>query len=536
MARPRSHGPPATWLAGAALCTVALTWLWAVGMPWTSVQGSTEAWLMAHAQRVAWIGRYAVAAEVGGLPNLATNPLYPWLISVLSPSPGAVVAVGHGVAGASLGAAALALWLAWRPLVGPWAAVGGASAVLLPTLAATAGQARYDSLAIALVLGVVAAASAGLRTASPRPWLVAGVLAGLAWSTREYLGVVAAVALVLPAALASRTAGTRRARQAPWVGVVLLGLVAAAVPLVVGLDPTAGLRALVAYGGDQGAGGQAVAQELLGPPVLRVGLALGVLGGLAAAWRSGASRRLGLPLVAALVPLAAFPLSAQQSPQYYVLGQVLVLSGAAGLLALAPSGWIRRALTVAWLGLLGGWSSWATPRLLTMGSASGVGLHSESWSDSRADMVAMVADAAALAGSRPLAFSSQRVENLDALAQLHLGRPVAWFFDNEFARVDDFMTAYQGQDLVLVLVDEQQRPSPATRAEALLATWHHGALRGRAWLVPGQSEPGQDPCTWTSTPRGLCLQRDWLLGGFPGLRSGAVAAWSRAQGPPAPGP
>ena len=142
--------------------------------------------------------------------------------------------------------------------------------------------------------------------------------------------------------------------------------------------------------------------------------------------------------------------------------------------------------------------------------------------------LAWVDEVVAAAGSGPLVLSSQRVENLDAYAELRHQRPIAFVFPNELDRARDFVPAFGGADVRLVVVDHREQPVEMD-VSGMVAQTTHGALRARTWVLPGATS-SEDPCTWDYTPRGFCLQRDWLSGGLPQMQAGAATRRERRPG------
>ena len=510
--------PSARALLGAAvlLSVGAIAGVVLLGVPFDTVQGSTEAWLMAHVQRLHWLGDPAVAAHAGGLPNLVSNPLYPTLVWSLSGGTAGALWVGHAVAAGALGITALALWGLWRRALGTWGAVAAAGAVLLPSMVSTAAQARYDSLAFALCLLATWAAQEGSR-GHRRAWIGTGLALGAALLCREYIGVIALLA-VLTLGVSGRA----------WRGLVLALalaiLVTVSTSLVLELSPLAGAEAIWRYRSAASAD-RPVFSELLGPLPQRVALAAGALGWGMATWRSPDRRGLLAPLalLAPFVLLVAYP---QQSAQYYLLAQVLLLSGIGGFVLLLPAH-THRLVPLSSLALAA-WSTQVVPHLLFEGSASRTSLHSETWSDDRAHLATLVDEVVAAAGSGPLVLSSQRVENLDAYAELRHQRPIAFVFPNELDRARDFVPAFGGADVRLVVVDHREQPVEMD-VSGMVAQTTHGALRARTWVLPGATS-SEDPCTWDYTPRGFCLQRDWLSGGLPQMQAGAATRRARRPG------
>lgn len=513
-------------LAGLGLSGLCVVSRLLAPVPLGEVHGSTEAWLMAQVQRTEWLGSYATAALVGELPNLASNPLYPALVALLSPGPEAAVVTGQLLAAASLGPALLALWVLWRRVVGGAAALAGAAALLLPAVTATALQARYDLPAVALVLGALAvAAGAGPGRTGVGRWALAGLLAGLATLCREYLGIVCVGVLGLM--------GAREALAGRWRGPAVAGvqvvMASTAVSLLLGLSPLAGLDNLLRYSAVSEAA-RPVLGEVLGPLPQRLALALGALGWLLALARP--ARGALLPLGALLLAFLAFLAFPQQSPQYYLLGTVLLLSGLAGLADRLPgrAAQLGGGGLIVLLGL--GAGAAVAPSLVLQGSSSGTGLHSEAWSESTEHLGKVVDMVLAGGEPQPVILSTMRVENLDAFAELRHDRPVAFAFPNDLARLEDFTSAFGGADVLLALVDHADRLEEGARIEALgapRATERWGRLRVRVWLLPGRTA-AQDPCTWETTLRGVCLQRDWLRGGMAAMRAGAAARRARQPG------
>lgn len=509
----RQAGPA---LGAVAAMLVSVAWVRGLRGSLVGIQGSTEAWLLAHVQRVHWFDDFGQAVVASRIPNTYSNALYPWLVAQLSHDVDSSMVVGHVLAAASLGLMAAALWGIWRPAVGSHAAVGAAAACLLPAVVSTACQARYDSPALALVLLTVWASSVAWRSDRSLAWPAAGALVALTYVTREYLGVLALAALGV-ACLAHVV--TRRRLQGPVVALAQVALVTTAASFVMGLDPLEGLRTIGAYA-DQDIDSRPMLAEILGPWGRRLLTLAGAAGWVSAALRAPDRRALWVP-AALMAPFLVFPFFPQQSPQYYVLGAVLLGSGVGGLALWIPSARARVAVGAALALALAGWSTWAVPRALAAPGAV-TNLHVESSGRSDADLLPMLDWAGELSQGQVLVLSSHWVENIDAYAELHLGRPVGFVYRTQLHQLPEMTPAAGGRSIVLVVVEEDThtfQPVPGR----LIDTFSAGPLVAQAHLLdPGPSH-GPDLCAGRYAMRGFCTQRDWLEGGTETMRTRGAA-------------
>ena len=494
-----------------------------------TVSSSTEAWLLAHVLRVGWLGDSHLAAAVGLTPNLAYDPLYPWLLIPFAPSgpgedPTSLLFAAHALSALGWGLAALALGSLWREATGRRSGgIAGAAALLLPPVIGTAALARADSLAIGLALAATWASLVACRKPSGLRFGLAGLLVGLCFLAREYLAIPALAALLMALWISlAALPRWKRARVDSWLPGLLgalagLSLGAAGLPLALGLSPLAGIEALLHYG----AAGRAVNELRAGPLLLCV---VGIPG-YWLAWRSGTGDRRALLLLGAtFLPSIAFFASAQQSPQYYLLGAGLLLSGVGGLVAALPG---RLGPTVGAMGLvvLGmGLDSAAFRAAADQPGPRVLGFHSESWPCPVDQVEAAVAQANAWSEGGPLLLVSGGIENIDGLAWLRLSRPVAFAYPFELDKLDRLAPEYNGRPIAVVAIElyghEPALPVPE------VARWEGACLEARMGWLPGEPLDHPGGCG-PEQPRGACLQAWWLSGGIAQMREKATAFQAR---------
>ncbi len=530
MREPRPPAPAArrwVWPAAAALAALSSTLLigWLLG-GFGAIRGSTEAWILAHVQRVLLTGDYAAATAVSMIPNTTWNSLYPFLVSCLARTGLAEPATaGQLVSAAALGLGMVALARCWHA-AGGWApAVAGALALLFPPVVDVAAMARYDMLAVALTLGVGALTITALERRTLLPWLGAGLLAGLAYNTREFMLAPALGGLGLGLGLGLLRwlrGGPDRpgipAALAPW-GLALLGLLLglALLPLSLGLSPLSGFEALTSFGGHNRFGPATPLTTLLYLDRLGWLLGLGLLGLAVAAlrpWKS-TQRQAVLVLLGMLTPYAAFLRSAQQSPQYYLLAHVLVLSGIAGLLGLLPRRWLQGLILA---GLVAGAAPWTHGRVqaaLSGDHGSSWRFHSEAWPTRVGEPDEVMAWALDWAGDKPLAVVSSTVENIDSLSWIRRQRPVAFLFREWLDRTHEAVLLADGRDLLLLSVESKHAPPNEPSGGLRVDRLETRELVAELWVLPGVSLPqgGEHPCARGGQIRGGCLQLAWLEAG-----------------------
>jgi len=532
------------WLLAAPLFMVVAVLAVRHGMGgFGQLQGSTEAWLLAHVSRVLMTGDYAAATGVSMIPNTTWNSAYPVLVVGLTRlSDAHPTVVGQAISAGALGLGVLALARCWWSAGGPFPALAGALAMLFPPMVITGAMARYDSLAVALVLCVGWAVIEALERDSLWCWAGAGLLAGLAYNTREFMLAPALGGLLMGLTLATLALwrlgqGQRRPlRLLAVLGCALGGLAVGFVPLplALGLSPLSGLQALGSYSVHNRFGDPVPMHTMLYLDRFGWAFGVGALGLLVALlrpWR-GAERRAVWVLLALLLPFGAFVLSHQQSPQYYLLAHTLVLSGVAGLVGLLPWRWAQPVVLV---GLLWPVAPWATGLIrdgLDPESSTAGRLHTEAWPAEVGEPGRVMAWALEQAGDRAVVVVSGTVENIDALAPLEHGRPVAFLFREWLDRLDEAVLLYDGQD-VLVLSVEGPHQSPNTipggvRIDRLETT----TLLAELWVVPGLEAPysREHPCARGGQIRGACLQQVWLQGGDEALRSRVLSLGERHGG------
>jgi len=515
--------------AGALSAGAAVLALVGLGADFHTVGSSTGAWITGYVQGVLDVGDFAMVSNLGRIPNTQLNLVFPGLMAALAwltrASP---VLVGHLLAAGGLGLAALLLGRLWALGRDPIAGVLAAAAFAWPPAVATGALIRPDSLAFS---GVIACVLLGVRLARGgawQVWLGAGVLLGLTHQTREYLVAPAAGALAAGWALALARSG-RGARALPAMIRVLwlfagVGL-SSTLPLALGFLPWNGLSTLLAYSRQSGSQGYGIAALLYLPALGPVWL-LGAGGLAAAAWRGAGPRRdAALVQVGALLPWAAFLLSRQQSPQYYVLAEALLLAGWVGWLDLVPTRGPRwaAATILMFLGL-----SWSLPRARALVDGQPESyrprLHQEAWPARGSEVAAVVDWAWAQVGQRPLVVVSRYIENLGEVFMVRHARPVITLRDEGWTdEVGDLRRFHQGREIAVLTVGGPHHPAAAApgcvaddslTTEALLATLY----RCDGTDLPAESRRRDYPCVdWF----GACQQLDWLAGGLERLRQRA---------------
>ncbi len=537
-------------------------WAWAVAVPvlmalavlvlrhlmggFGQVQGSTEAWLLAHVARVLMIGVYAAATGVSMIPNTTWNSLYPALVVALSRlTGGEPAALGQALSAAALGLSLVALARCWWSAGGPVVGIAGALALLFPPVVITASMARYDMLALALALCVGWAVIAAVERGSWLAWGVAGSLCGLVFHTREFMAAPAlgglGMGLVLLGMSCWRDEGGRGSFLRPLaaLGCVLLGLLLGLLPLplVLGLSPLSGLHALASYGLHNRFGDQPTLMALLYLDRFGWAFGVGALGWLAAVLRPwpARERRAVLVLLGLLLPFGLFLVSRQQSPQYYLLAHALLLSGAAGFVGLPRWRWAQPIVLVVLLVPVAGWS-WDLIRDGLDPHASTAGrLHTEAWPADVGEPGRVMAWAMERAEGQPLVVVSGSVENIDALARLEHDRPVAFLFREWLDRLDDAVVLCGGKDVLVLSVEHVHQPGNVISGGVSMDRLETASLRAELWVVPGQPlvYEREHPCARGAQIRGACLQHAWLDGGDEAVRNRALSltlAYSGLQG------
>ncbi len=534
-------------------------WVWALLVPLAMVaavmlvewgmggfgrlQGSTEAWILAHVQRVLMVGDYAAATGVSMIPNTTWNCLFPALVAGISALTGSVpVSVGQAVSAAALGLGMVALARCWASAGGAVPALVGALALLFPPVVITASMARYDMLAVALVLCVGWAVIAALERESLFAWGAAGLLAGLAFNTREFmlapaLGALVAGLMVLGARAWRRGAGQRRPLRLLLVLLCLLaGLVIGWIPLpmALGLHPFSGLHATGSYALHNRFGDRVPLTTLLYLDRFYWAFGVGSLGLLVAALRrwTGRQRDAVLVLLGMLLPFVAFLFSRQQSPQYYLLAHVLVLSGVAGLVGLLPWRWAQALLLAGLIAPVAPWALGLIRDGLDPYETTAGRLHTEAWPADVGEPGQVMGWGLDRAAGQPVVVVSGSVENIDALARLEHGRPVAFLFQQWLDRLPEAVGFCDGRDVLVLSVEAIHQPPNAIPGGLSIDRLETGHLRAELWVVPGRPpEPSREhPCARGGQIRGACLQQAWLEGGDEAVKARILSLHDRFHG------
>ncbi|MFH1465431.1 MAG: hypothetical protein ABIO70_13670 [Pseudomonadota bacterium] len=487
-----------------------------------TVGSSTGAWITGYVQGVLDLGSFPLVSALGRIPNTRSNLLFPLLTAELGRATGAApVLVGHLLAAGSLGLAALLFGRLWARGRDPVAGLLAAVAFLWPPAVATGFMIRPDTLAFSLVLACALLAVRLARGGPWQAWLLAGLALGLTYHAREYMLAPAAGALLVGWGLdLHRRAPGSRGRSALGRLLALLAgaLSTAALPLAMGFLPWNGLTTLLDYARQSQTPTYRLRDLFYLPALLPVWL-LGA-GGLALAiWRGPGPRRdAALVQAGLLLPFAAFLLSRQQSPQYYVFPEVVLLGGCVGWLDLLRGRWPRwgaaaavMALGVAWSGprawaLLDGTPERYHPRM-----------HQEAWPARGSEVAAVVDWAMARTTARPLVVVSRYIENLGEIFIVRFRRPVISERGEGWGdELGGLRRLHRGQELCVLTVGGSQHPAgpaPGCAVEdtletpSLLATLYRCDPGG---LADGGQREGLSCVDWN----GACQQRDWLEGGL----------------------
>lgn len=532
------------WGVLVPVAMVAAVWLIRQGLGgFGQLQGSTEAWILAHVQRVLMVGDFAAATGVSMIPNTTWNSLFPALVAglsaILDASP---ASVGQAVSAAALGLGAVALGRCWWSAGGPVTGLAGALALLFPPVVITASMARYDMLALALVLCVGWAVIAALERDSLLAWGAAGLLAGLAFNTREFMlapavGALLAGQVLLMVSAWRRGAGQRRPLRLLLVLLCLLaglGLGWFPLPLALGLHPFSGLHATGAYALHNRFGDRVPLTTLLYLDRFGWAFGVGALGLAVAAlrpWR-GRQRAAVLVLLGMLLPFVAFVFSRQQSPQYYLLAHVLVLSGAAGLVGLLPWRWAQPLVLVALAAPVAPWTMELIHDGLDPFESTAGRLHTEAWPADVGEPGQVMGWGLDRAEGQPVVVVSGSVENIDALARLEHGRPVAFLFQQWIDRLPEAVGFCGGQDVLVLSVEAIHQPPNAIPGGMSIDRLETAHLKAELWVVPGRPpEPSREqPCARGGQIRGACLQQAWLEGGDAASKQRILSLHDRFDG------
>jgi len=505
------------------------------------VRSSAGAWLMLNVHRVLLAGDMGVGCCVSMNPSTFSNPAYPLAVAGLAESLRADwIRVGHWLSAGSVGIAAVSMFALWRPLVGKIAGTAAAAAVLFPPFLALAALARYDAPALALVLLCGWSAAAAARDGRARSWVIPGVLAGLAYNTREFMAAPALGALfaglIAAGLMDRRRVRSDRRRRLRLLGAWLAaGLPAAAtafgLPTAVGLHPLGGLDSVLEYAAvspSELADAHASLAQVLYLSDLGLPLLLG-LGGLVAASLRRERRPELWVLWGMLLPFGLFLISGRQSAVYYLLLHTLLLAGCAGWLKLLPWWPARAALGLAAAGWLGAAAARDTPTLV--GGGTTTFYESEAWPVTAAQAAGAMRWAHEAAGDdAALIVSSRYLENADALTELYHGRPSAFLFDPASPDLRRVVSLFADRRIVLLYLEQRGRDAEDGLGDlipdglTLADTWDSGtSLEARLYEVDPAAfklEPVPDCWDRTRMPsRGACLQAAWLDGGEAKLRA-----------------
>ncbi|MFH1465433.1 MAG: hypothetical protein ABIO70_13680, partial [Pseudomonadota bacterium] len=341
--------------------------------------------------------------------------------------------------------------------------------------------------------------------------------------------------------LARRDPGARAAPAAARAGALLVGALATAtLPLAMGFLPWNGLVTLWGFGVGVVPQQRYGLADLFYLPSLAPAWLLGASGLGIGAWRGrGLARDVALVLLGALLPFGFFLASKQQSPQYYVLAEVLLLAGVTGWAALLPWRWPRRGLVLA---LLGGACFWSLPhsRQLLRGGLPSMTprMHSEAWPARGAEVAAAVDWAMTWSATQPLVVVSQHIENLGALFVVRHGRPVISLYrDGWEDEIPDLRRFLNGRGLLVLTVAGPHHPAAAPPGCEPLDRLDTSGLQADLYRCPAGEAPAGSrdrdyPCIdWL----GACQQEDWLRGGRARLRERAFHPGAEFAGGVAPG-
>jgi hypothetical protein len=507
------------------------------------VGSSTGAWVTAYAQRVLAMGDFAAVANLSQNYSTVSNPLFPLLMVLGARVSGLPPAtLGHLLAGACLLLVVPLLALLWSRGRSLEAGLLAALAVLWPPLLASATWVRPDTTALLLFVAcLVLAQDLSRGRAWPR-WIAAGIGLGLVYLTREYM-LAPAGAAVGTAWLMDLLARPRGERLRPALARALAttggSLACALLPLCLGFYPWNGLSSIWSYGGTDHPARFTLSQLHYLPTMAPLWL-LGLAGLGIGAWRGrGLARAAALVSLAALAPFAAFMVSNQQSPHYYVTAHLLLLTGLAGWLDLLRWRGARWGLL---LGLAGGALWWCPPRAAALLGTDGAELeprlHTEAWPAPREEIDVVVDWSLTWAWDAPLVVVTQHIENLDSLYTVRHQRPVAILYGPDWAKeLPDWIRHHRGREVFVLTVVPAQGRLERLAGSAPLGLLETAHLRASMASYDGETllprtRRRDYPCIdW----RGTCQQLDWLEGGQDGLRARTMNPGPEFAGGYAPG-
>ncbi len=532
-------------LAALILPVTAVAALWSWTGLFDQIRSANGAWMTGYVKRILLFGDFDAAAWASQIPKVYYDSLYPTLIALLSLSPlgevvGGPVVVGHVLAAAAFGLSALPLFAIWRAVGGTEMGVTGSLALLFPPMVTTACLIAADNLAIALVLLCGWSALTACRRRHWSLWMLSGFLAGTVYNCREHL--LGSALGGLGVALLMHCASVRESSGPGWFFglkpiipaclACLAGILAGAtlLPLALGHSPLVGVHAIFQYG-------------KIGPPVgedfhriwyqtlyldtpLALPLGLGVAGLVLAALRTNGRRRDAvLVLVGMILPYAAFPLSEQQSPQYYLLCHVLILSGLASFIMLIPWRLARGCTAVVLAALAATWAAHVVPPMVGMYSRPWT-YYCEAWPVPAADVKRLIPWAMKQVGAAPLIVTGESLEHIREYFLVEFGHPVARVYEGDpITQYRDIAAFYGKSTFVLSMTFTGSHPTvPGAEAVGFRQT-----AQMQARLMRIDPDPSAGRSVGMMNGRGILQQGAWLTGGNPGLRRFAASASRRLK-------
>lgn len=518
------------------LSAAALAW-------WTGifdhVRSSSGSFTSGIVYRILLFDDFRVAAWASQIPKVYYDNLYPILIALVSRTPlgellGGPVVVGHVLAAAALGLAALPLFALWRAVGGGAAGVAGAAALLFPPMVTTAALIRADNLSAALALLCAWTALWARRRGHWACWGLAGLLAGLIYVCREfYLGPalgglgVAALLHVLEARRDAGDLGALLRLLWPAVTACVVGVLVGAtlLPLALGHSPLVGVDAILQYGKTGPPSGEDFYRQwyaaLYLDTHLVLPLALGLVGLILCAVRlRGPRREAALVLLGMVLPYGAFATSAQQSPQYYLLLHVLLLSGLAGLLALVP--WMQARVVVATclVALAVWWTATTVPTMLGLDRRPWP-YYSEAWPAPHEDVLKVTPWAMAQVKGAPLIFTGESLEHFREYLMVNHRRPLARVYPGDPVTQYRHIANYYGKRCFVLSVTNSPYHPTVPGAEAV-GFRKAGVLEARLMRVDPDPKVTAGVDAGLLRGRGIMQQGAWLDGGDARLRSFAA--------------
>lgn len=506
------------------------------------IRSSSGSFTSGIVYRILLFDDFGVAAWACQVPKVYYDNLYPILIVLLTRSPvgevmGGPVVIGHVLAAAAVGLAFLPLFALWRAVGGSVVGIAGSLALLFPPMVMTAALIRADNLSTALALLCVWAALTARRRGRWWLWGLPGLLAGTIYVCREfYLGPALGglgVAFLLYCNCARKRSAAGRLSWLPSVlpacAACLLGMLVGAtlLPLLLGHSPMVGLDAILQYSKTGPPAGEDFYRSwhkalYLDKP-LAVLLGLGIAGFVLAAIRTrGNNREAVLVLLGMILPYTVFVVSKQQSPQYYILLHVLLLSGVAAFLTLIPWRLVRAGAALGLAVLAVFWAASTVPSMLGLDRRPWA-YYSEAWPAPAADVEALVPWAMKQVKGAPLIFAGESLEHFREYLMVRYRRPLARVYpDDPIAQYRHIANLHGRSTFVLSITGSRAHPTvPGSWAVGFKAA---GILEARLMRIdPDPSAAQRSSDEQVMRGRGILQQAAWLSGGDAELRRFAAS-------------